>query len=88
MCTRLRLITVCSLLIAKSVLGLNLLAFAHARQYGMDRREQEDQVNDFGRKPIGDSQAEQVGVSFLICSEPAELTVPTFPIHNRNIPSK
>lgn len=41
-------------------MGLNLLAFAHGRQSGMDQREQEDRINDFGRKPIGDSVQEQV----------------------------
>ena len=42
-------------------MGLNLLAFAHGRQAGMEHREQEDRINDFGRKPIGDSLQEQVG---------------------------
>lgn len=41
-------------------MGLNLLAFAHGRQARMDQREQEDRINDFGRKPIGDSLQEQV----------------------------
>lgn len=49
-----------SLLALKSIMGLNLLAFAHGRQSGMDQREQEDRINDFGRKPIGDSLQEQV----------------------------
>jgi hypothetical protein len=51
-----------SLLALKSIMGLNLLAFAHSRRSGMDAREQEDQVNNFGRKPIGDSVQEQVGL--------------------------
>jgi hypothetical protein len=52
----------CSLLALKSIMGLNLLAFAHGRQAGMDKREQEDRINDFGRKPIGESLQEQVSL--------------------------
>lgn len=51
-----------SLLALKSIMGLNLLAFAHSRQSGMDAREQEDEINNFGRKPIGDSVQEQVSL--------------------------
>jgi hypothetical protein len=55
-----------SLLALKSIMGLNLLAFAHGRQAGMDQREREDRINDFGRKPIGDSLQEQVSFDFRI----------------------
>jgi hypothetical protein len=58
-----------SLLALKSIMGLNLLAFAHSRQAGMDQREREDRINDFGRKPIGDSLQEQVGFDCRIPSQ-------------------
>jgi hypothetical protein len=57
-----------SLLALKSIMGLNLLAFAHSRQAGMDQREREDRINDFGRKPIGDSLQEQVSFDSRIPS--------------------
>lgn len=50
-------------------MGLNLLAFAHSRQAGMDQREQEDRINDFGRKPIGDSLQEQVSLDSRILAD-------------------
>jgi hypothetical protein len=47
----------------KIVLGIQLLRHASQRVAGMDSREAEDNVNDFGRAPIGDSQREKVSHS-------------------------
>ncbi|KAG9123524.1 hypothetical protein FRC07_014829 [Ceratobasidium sp. 392] len=45
----------------KVMLGLNLLAYAMGRKKGMDARVQADEdVNKFGRNPIGEGKEEQV----------------------------
>ena len=49
-----------SILALKSILGLNLLAYAYGRKSQFGVREEQDRVNHFGRKPIGDSAEEQV----------------------------
>lgn len=42
------------------MLGVNLISYANRRQMGMEQREEEDKVNDFGRDPIGEGQEERV----------------------------
>ncbi|KAK1920829.1 eukaryotic membrane protein family-domain-containing protein [Papiliotrema laurentii] len=42
----------------KILLGLSLLSFSAVRQAGMEEREREDKVNDFGRAPVGESKEE------------------------------
>jgi hypothetical protein len=43
------------------MLGVNLLAYASGRKKGMDARIQADEdVNKFGRNPIGEGKEEQV----------------------------
>jgi hypothetical protein len=52
-----------SLVALKVILGLSLLSFSAIRQAGMDEREAEDVVNDFGRAPVGESKEETVSTS-------------------------
>ena len=50
-----------SLVTIKIMLGVNLLAYASGRKKGMDARIQADEdVNKFGRNPIGEGKEEQV----------------------------
>ncbi|WVQ94316.1 hypothetical protein IAU59_001395 [Kwoniella sp. CBS 9459] len=46
------------LVFLKVILGLALLGFSAMRQEGMEAREAEDTVNDFGRAPVGESKEE------------------------------
>lgn len=48
------------LLALKILLGLSLLSYSAVRQAGMEEREAEDTVNDFGRAPVGESKEETV----------------------------
>ena len=48
------------LVIIKIMLGLGLLSYSAVRRGGMEEREREDRVNDFGRAPVGESKAETV----------------------------
>lgn len=48
------------LVVVKLLLGLGLLSFSAVRRAGMEQREREDEVNNFGRAPVGESQAETV----------------------------
>jgi hypothetical protein len=41
-------------------MGVNLITFATERRAGMEQREAEDVINDFGRDPIGESKDEKV----------------------------
>jgi hypothetical protein len=54
----------------KVIMGVNLVSYASRRRAGMEDREAEDAVNDFGRDPIGEGKEEQVGilVASLTCS--------------------
>lgn len=45
-------------------MGVNLVSYATRRQAGMEAREAEDSVNDFGRDPIGEGREEQVRQTF------------------------
>ncbi|KIR96436.1 hypothetical protein L804_06271 [Cryptococcus deuterogattii 2001/935-1] len=47
-----------SLVFLKIILGLSLLGFSAMRQEGMDEREAEDSVNDYGRSAVGESKEE------------------------------
>lgn len=47
----------------KIILGLSLLGFSAMRQEGMDEREAEDSVNDYGRSAVGESKEETVRLS-------------------------
>ena len=49
-----------SLVALKILLGLSLLSYSALRQAGMDAREAEDAVNDFGRTAVGESKEEAV----------------------------
>ncbi|ODN80829.1 hypothetical protein L202_02972 [Cryptococcus amylolentus CBS 6039] len=46
------------LVFLKIILGLSLLGYSAMRQEGMDDREEEDKVNDFGRSAVGESKEE------------------------------
>lgn len=54
----------------KILLGLSLLSFAALRQAGMEQREEEDRINDFGRPAVGESKDETAslrGSSLRFC---------------------
>ncbi|WVQ73897.1 hypothetical protein IAR50_003478 [Cryptococcus sp. DSM 104548] len=46
------------LVFLKIILGLSLLGYSAMRQEGMEEREEEDKVNDFGRSAVGESKEE------------------------------
>lgn len=46
------------LVVVKLLLGLGLLSYSALRQAGMEEREAEDEVNNFGRNPVGVSKEE------------------------------
>jgi hypothetical protein len=52
-----------SLVALKILLGLSLLGFSAVRQEGMEDREKEDAVNNFGRSAVGETKAEAVSLS-------------------------
>lgn len=41
-------------------MGVNLVSYATRRRAGMEAREAEDTINDFGRDPIGEGKEEQI----------------------------
>jgi hypothetical protein len=49
-----------SLVALKILLGLSLLSYSALRQAGMEEREAEDQINDFGRSAVGERKEEAV----------------------------
>lgn len=57
-----------SLMFLKIILGLSLLGFSAMRQEGMDEREAEDSVNDYGRSAVGESKEETVSLYLLFPS--------------------
>ncbi|KAK7045564.1 hypothetical protein VNI00_007396 [Paramarasmius palmivorus] len=46
--------------VIKIIIGVNLVSYATRRRAGMEAREEEDRVNDFGRDPIGEGKEEQI----------------------------
>ncbi|KAF8488406.1 eukaryotic membrane protein family-domain-containing protein [Gautieria morchelliformis] len=46
--------------VLKIMLGVHLVSYATRRREGMEAREAEDVVNDFGRDPIGEGKEEQI----------------------------
>lgn len=60
-----------SLVTIKLIMGINLLNYARRRSVGnaMERRIREDeQVNFYGRPPIGEGKAEQASFLLSICA--------------------
>jgi hypothetical protein len=51
---------ICSFVVVKVIMGVNLVSYATKRKAGMEAREAEDTINDFGRDPIGEGREEQV----------------------------
>jgi hypothetical protein len=49
-------------------MGVYLVGYATRRRAGMEAREAEDVVNDFGRDPIGEGQEERVSHIFTFSS--------------------
>jgi len=45
--------------VIKVIMGVNLVSYATRRRAGMEAREAEDAVNDFGRDPIGEGKEER-----------------------------
>lgn len=66
------MLIISSLVALKVLLGLGLLSFSALRQSGMDAREAEDAVNDFGRSAVGESKEEMV--SWLVACKTLGLT--------------
>jgi len=59
----------CSLVTIKLIMGINLLGYARRRSEGgaMERRIREDEeVNFFGRPPIGEGKPEQVRIDLFV----------------------
>lgn len=48
-------------------MGVNLVSYATRRRLGMEAREAEDAINDFGRDPIGEGKEEQVCFLYHLC---------------------
>ncbi|KAJ6586900.1 eukaryotic membrane protein family-domain-containing protein [Mycena vulgaris] len=46
--------------VVKVIMGVNLVSYATKRKAGMEAREAEDAINDFGRDPIGEGREEQI----------------------------
>jgi hypothetical protein len=55
--------------VIKVMLGVNLVSYAIGRRAGMEAREKEDAVNDYGRDPIGEGREEQVSASLRLSSQ-------------------
>jgi len=51
---------ICSFVVVKVIMGVNLVSYATKRKAGMEAREAEDTINDFGRDPIGEGREEQI----------------------------
>ncbi|EJD03060.1 DUF747-domain-containing protein [Fomitiporia mediterranea MF3/22] len=45
--------------VVKIIIGVNLVSFATRRRTGMETREEQDKINDFGRDPIGEGKEER-----------------------------
>jgi hypothetical protein len=52
--------TLISFVVIKVIMGVNLVSYATRRRAGMEAREAEDAMNDFGRDPIGEGKEEQI----------------------------
>ncbi|KAF5348675.1 hypothetical protein D9758_006827 [Tetrapyrgos nigripes] len=46
--------------VIKIIIGINLISYATRRRAGMEAREAEDAINDFGRDPIGEGKEERM----------------------------
>jgi hypothetical protein len=51
---------ICSLLIIKIILGINLITYATRRKIGMDERAAEDEATNNSSIPIGETKDERV----------------------------
>lgn len=50
-------------MVIKVIIGVNLISYATRRRAGMEAREAEDAVNDWGRDPVGEGKEERVRFS-------------------------
>lgn len=55
-----------SFVVIKVIMGVNLVSYATGRRAGMEAREEEDAVNDYGRDPIGEGKEEQVRLTIIL----------------------
>jgi len=62
-----------SFVVIKVIVGVNLVGYATRRQYGVEARQAADDVNNFGRDPIGEGKEEQVRVVVHLCGLPVIL---------------
>lgn len=51
-------------------MGVYLVGYATRRRAGMEAREAEDVVNDYGRDPIGEGQEERVSYIYILWTDP------------------
>jgi len=56
---------ICSVLIIKIILGINLITYANKRKVGMDERAAEDDVTNNSSIPIGETKAEMVSLALM-----------------------
>lgn len=54
------LLTWYSFVVIKIIMGVRLLSYATSRRPGMQDRQDEDVINDFGRDPVGEGKEERV----------------------------
>lgn len=60
----------------KIIMGVRLLSYATTRKAGMQEREDEDVINDFGRDPVGEGKDERVNCVIFLYRSISNLTFP------------
>jgi len=56
---------ICSVLIIKIILGINLITYANKRKVGMDERAAEDDAKNNSSIPIGETKDEMVSLALM-----------------------
>jgi hypothetical protein len=69
----------------KVIMGVYLVSYATRRRAGMEAREAEDVVNDFGRDPIGEGQEERVSSISIFPLTVFKRRVPYVQKYNREL---
>lgn len=72
-----------SFVVIKIIMGVRLLSYATNRRAGMQEREDEDVINDFGRDPVGEGKDERVRCVPLLCQFTADSSY--LQIYNREL---
>jgi len=74
-----------SFVLIKVIMGVYLVSYATRRRAGMEAREAEDVVNDFGRDPIGEGQEERVSSISIFPLTVFKRRVPYVQKYNREL---